>query len=982
MTALTNPPAVPKKPRQGISVLPPPVGSKSHIIPNPVNYSEFDTVSLPDVVKNSTGTEHTKRSAPTNMSNSTPKHTPNHTGLSKKCNYIQTDIMREEDNRSYVDSNNPKLLTAAGPHGVIAAPSMEDRRCSLKKVEVNDLAPPEPNFGKSLMNKSGIEIVSRMMDEELVYLKNWKRYLEDRTKIEQTYYKTLLELHEKHSVQSPVSVPEVNRETFSTFPAFIDLSQEYLDSLGQSLAILYKDTIPSLKSLINSKKSVKEMYNTQSNKLDKEKHTYTRRMEEARRMYCELHKEVDNAKINYNNSVSRATKNRDRTKKLFLNKSHDMVEAHNSYVLALKACDLYEQWHHESLLPMFLNTFQRILMLQTDYYSSFYDNLVSTLYGQLDPGSRLIQKLMASGTALNGDVEYDQVIRERGSQPIKRTPLLYDKTLPKHSFIDLLDNQLVIQNREVSCKLKAELQASNDEHQKNKQSKHTELTYMDKAITSTQGGHKPLSGYPFDINELCGKFASIMLEMQMECYKSDICVAQLRLVEAALGATDGVDLEDTEVLERAFPDRPQNSKTIAPGASMEASRSTLRRRYSLTETREKTTNAITRPATPPEPAPPSRGEIPIEEEEWYFGEISRDEAEKLLLYDGDYLVRYSSGQRGFVISTRCKSATKHFVVKKENGMYMFNKQGFFSIRCLLEHQQMENQPLIGEFYLIRPITRNEGDKWEITEKDLDIMDKIGKGNFGYVYKGFMRSRGQHIAIKMCKSDALADQDEFLREAEILKQYRHPHIVEFIGVSQQAECIYIIMELMSGGDFLTFLRNRAIREKKHVLSHMVQNVAEGMNYLSSKDCVHRDLAARNCLIGDGRSVKISDFGMSRQLNEGEYQMSTVNKPLPIKWTAPEALHKGLYTCQSDVWSYGILLWETYSCGSTPYPGMDSKTAIEKIESGFRLPAPSGTPTSVYGLMRQCWEYDPQGRPRFSEIESTLRDITQELRSKNS
>ena len=468
-----------------------------------------------------------------------------------------------------------------------------------------------------------------------------------------------------------------------------------------------------------------------------------------------------------------------------------------------------------------------------------------------------------------------------------------------------------------------------------------------------------------------------------ECYKQDICQSQLRLVEGAMGATDGVDVDDVFILERAFPERAvDNNRRTMDAQTFANHKPAIPRAGSFNGASNPFQPSYPKPVTPPpDPAPPKNIEVPIEEEDWYFGEISRDEAEKLLTYDGDYLVRFSSGQKGFVISTKCKGSTKHFVVKKENGLYMFNKQGFLSIHCLLEHQQTENQPLIGEFYLVRPITRNEGDKWEITEKDLNIMDKIGKGNFGYVYKGYMRSRSSNVAIKMCKSDALADQDEFLREAEILKQYRHPNIVEFIGVSQQAESIYIIMELMCGGDFLTFLRNKAIREKKNLLAHMVLDVAEGMAYLSSKDCVHRDLAARNCLIGEVKSVKISDFGMSRQLSEGEYQMSTANKPLPIKWTAPEALHKGLYTCQSDVWSYGILLWETFSCGSTPYPGMDSKTAIEKLETGFRLPTPTGTPTAVYDLMRQCWEYLPPDRPRFPEIVVTLRGITHDLMSKS-
>ncbi|KAI6647023.1 Tyrosine-protein kinase Fer isoform X1 [Oopsacas minuta] len=990
MTTVTNPPVVPKKPpKGGVNMFGPhpsmvsvPTHSSPSIKPpspsiKPPSNSALinpEITPLPDVVRVSSNCSEkpTKNSAPTNF--------PHKQGSFSKDNYFTTD-MSSSDGLGYLDSNDPYLMQSVVPKNMLLPPTIEDRRSSLKKVEVNDFSPPEPNFGRSLAHKSGIDTISKMMEEEITYLRNWKRYLEDRTKIETTYYKTLQDLHEKHSINSPLSQPDIGRETFVTFPSFIDTSQQYIDTIAQSITTLNKETIPSILSLIKSKKSVKELYITQSRNLEKERHTYTRKMEESRRHYCDLHKEVDNAKSMYSTAMVRGAK-QDKMKKSFLTKSREMVEAHNSYVLALRACDVYEQWHHESLLPVLLNTFQRILMLQTDYYSSFYDNLVTTLHQKLDPNSILIRQLIGLGGPLNGDVEYLQVIREKGEEPTRRTPLLYDKNLPKHQFIDILENQLIIQNREVTCKLKADLQLANEEHQRNKQSKHTELTYMDKAITSTQGGHKPISAYPFDINELCRNFASIMLEMQMESYKQDICLIQLKLVEGVLGATDGVDLDDNTILDRAFPQRAQHGRTMGSTASIDVSKNPIKRGGSFTESPRDKPPLVHRPTTPPEPMNPGRGtaDIPIELEAWYFGEISRDEAEKLLLYDGDYLVRYSSGQKGFVISTKFKGATKHFVVKKENGLYMFNKQGFLSIRCLLEHQQAEKQPLIGEFYLIRAITR-EGDKWEITEKDLDIMDRIGKGNFGYVYKGYMRSRGSHVAIKMCKSDALTDQDEFLREAEILKQYRHHNIVEFIGVSQQAESIYIIMELMSGGDFLTFLRNKSIREKKYILSNMILDVAGGMDYLSSKDCVHRDLAARNCLIGEGKCVKISDFGMSRQLSEGEYQMSTVNKPLPIKWTAPEALHKGLYTCQSDVWSYGILLWETFSSGSTPYPGMDSKTAIEKLETGYRLPAPSGTPQPIYAMMLQCWEYNPQTRPRFSEIHSTLKSISHDLRAKN-
>ena len=276
------------------------------------------------------------------------------------------------------------------------------------------------------------------------------------------------------------------------------------------------------------------------------------------------------------------------------------------------------------------------------------------------------------------------------------------------------------------------------------------------------------------------------------------------------------------------------------------------------------------------------------------------------------------------------------------------------------------------------------DNWDIPESDLEILQEIGKGGYSSVYKGYMQSRSIHVAIKMHNSYAITHEDEFFLEAEYRKQFRHPNIVEFIGVTQHTWSIYIIMELMSGGDFLTFLRNKAIREKKHVLTRMVLDVAEGMTYLSSKDCVHGDLTTYNCLIGEGKSVKISNFKMSRQLSEREriYPICDTSIQQPsILYTAPEALYHKVYTCQSDVWSYGILLWQTFSCGSTPYPGMDSKTAIDKLRTSYRMPAPTDTPPAVYELMRQCWEYYSLDRPNFQKIVCVLKSIIQELTSRN-
>ncbi|KAM7147448.1 tyrosine-protein kinase Fer isoform 2-T4 [Molossus nigricans] len=305
-------------------------------------------------------------------------------------------------------------------------------------------------------------------------------------------------------------------------------------------------------------------------------------------------------------------------------------------------------------------------------------------------------------------------------------------------------------------------------------------------------------------------------------------------------------------------------------------------------------------------------------------------------------------------------------------VYRFEGTGFSNIPQLIDHHYTTKQVITKKsgVVLLNPIPKDK--KWVLNHEDVTLGELLGKGNFGEVYKGILKDKTA-VAVKTCKEDLPQElKIKFLQEAKILKQYDHPNIVKLIGVCTQRQPIYIIMELIPGGDFLSYLRRKKDEIKPKQLVKFALDAASGMSYLESKNCIHRDLAARNCLVGENNVLKISDFGMSRQEDGGVYSSSGL-KQIPIKWTAPEALNYGRYSSESDVWSFGILLWETFSLGVCPYPGMTNQQAREQVERGYRMSAPQHCPEDIFTLMMQCWDYKPENRPKFIELQKELTSI---------
>ncbi|XP_065219354.1 fibroblast growth factor receptor 3-like [Planococcus citri] len=281
-------------------------------------------------------------------------------------------------------------------------------------------------------------------------------------------------------------------------------------------------------------------------------------------------------------------------------------------------------------------------------------------------------------------------------------------------------------------------------------------------------------------------------------------------------------------------------------------------------------------------------------------------------------------------------------------------------------------------------------KWEFPREKLVLGRLLGEGEFGSVVLGeAMGIKDENItttvAVKMLKeSHTDADMIALVSEMEIMKLIgMHPNILRLLGCCTQKGPLLIITEYAVHGNLQSFLRKQLPSEKfKTASSELSQRtlvtfglqVAQGMEYLSSMKCVHRDLAARNILVSNNLVLKIADFGLARDIRNKDYYRKKTGGRLPVKWMAPEALHHNLYTTQSDVWSFGVLLWEIVTLGSLPYPTfIKMEELVQALDDGYRMKKPPNCSMKMYGIMRECWNYLPEDRPTFSMIVENLEEI---------
>ncbi|XP_068605050.1 tyrosine-protein kinase Lyn [Brachionichthys hirsutus] len=377
----------------------------------------------------------------------------------------------------------------------------------------------------------------------------------------------------------------------------------------------------------------------------------------------------------------------------------------------------------------------------------------------------------------------------------------------------------------------------------------------------------------------------------------------------------------------------------------------------------------------------------METEEWFFKDITRKDAERQLLAPannpGSYLIRESETAKGsYSLSVRDvgekgTDMVKHYKIRMmdNGGYYISPKITFRDISIMIKHYHNKADGLCRK--LDRPCMKPKAQKpwdkdaWEISKDSITMVNKLGAGQFGEVWMAYYNSQAK-VAVKTLKPGTMTA-EAFMEEANIMKTLQHDRLVRLYAVVTKTEPIYIITEFMANGSLLDFLKTGlGCKLQLPKLIDFSAQIAEGMAYIEKRNYIHRDLRAANVLVSESLLCKIADFGLARVIEDDEYSAREGAK-FPIKWTAPEAINYGSFTIKSDMWSYGVLLYEIITYGKMPYPGMTKGEVMSSLQRGYRMPQPDNCPTELYDIMMSCWRNKPEDRPTFDYIQSFLDDF---------
>uniref|UniRef100_A0A673APN0 Tyrosine-protein kinase n=1 Tax=Sphaeramia orbicularis TaxID=375764 RepID=A0A673APN0_9TELE len=782
-------------------------------------------------------------------------------------------------------------------------------------------------FGEDLRCPQAHAAVMRLLDSELHLMEVMKKWMGQRAKSEREFS---VQLHHMAAMVERLDRPQPSAgldhisQLNKSWGVLVSQTENLSQVMKKRSEDLLDGPISKLTLLIRDKQQLRKTYAEQWSLLRQELNKVTQtELERLKSSYRQAVRDAAQAKRKYQDASR--DKERDKAKERYIKASLKLYELHNEYVLSVRAAQIYHQHHYSQIQPALLDALQTLqqemVLILKEILQEYFD--ISTLLHH--EVVQIHREISSALTVIDPHREYDSFIQQNRS--VGEIPACV----------------------EFDCNILEDCEQLNPR----------EIELNDLTLETIQ--HKLFTD------------AVVLFALVYQFSKRHALEECRQQVALSQGMRAKLEVQRIVLKEKL----DQLGSKEAPSAlNLDADTVSL--------------SSVTSSVCPfllclqfilfsvlPGLTPVLEVERPLEQQEWYHGAIPRLEVQQLLKNNGDFLVRKSQEKQGYVLSVQWNDCCKHFLIQHTDNLYRLDGESFQSIPQLINDLVSSHQHVTkkSDIVLKKPVLK---DKWVLEHRDIILGPLIGRGNFGEVYSGHLRSDNTPVAVKSCKESLASEQkNKFLMEARILKQYDHPNIVKLIGVCTQKQPIYIIMELpihlYNCGDFLSYLRHEGQNLRPKTLVKMTGNVASGMEYLESKKCIHRDLAARNCLVAENNMVKISDFGMSRQEDDGVYSAEGGLRQIPVKWTAPEALNYGRYTTESDVWSFGVLLWETFSLGMTPYTSMTNQQTREEVEKGYRMPAPNGCPVEVSRLMTSCWQYDPKNRPSFKKLRTDLAAI---------
>ncbi|VTJ64966.1 Hypothetical predicted protein [Marmota monax] len=819
-------------------------------------------------------------------------------------------------------------------------------------------------FGSDLKNSH--EAVLKLQDWELRLLETVKKFMALRIKSDKEYASSLQNLCNQVDKESTVQMNYVSNVSKSWL-LMIQQTEQLSRIMKTHAEDLNSGPLHRLTMMIKDKQQVKKSYVGVHQQIEAEMIKVSKtELEKLKSSYRQLIKEMNSAKEKYKEALAKG-KETEKAKERYDKATMKLHMLHNQYVLALKGAQLHQNQYHDTTLPLLLDSLQKMQEEMIRALKGIFDEYSQITSLVTEEIVNVHKEIQLSVEQIDPSTEYNNFIDVHRTTAAQEQEIEFDTSLLEENenlqANEIMWNNLTAESLQVMLKTLAE-----------------ELMQTQQMLLNKEEAVLELEKRIEESSKTCEKKSDIVLLLSQKQTLEELkqSVQQLKCTEAKFAA-------QKELLEQKVQENDGKEPPPIVNYEEDARSVTSMERKERLSKFESIRHSIAGIIRSPKSVLGSSAlsdvisisEKPLAEQDWYHGAIPRIEAQDLLKQQGDFLVRESHGKPGeYVLSVYSDGQRRHFIIQFVDNLYRFEGTGFTNIPQLIDHHYTTKQVITKKsgVVLLNPIPKDK--KWILNHEDVTLGELLGKGNFGEVYKGTLKDK-TNVAVKTCKEDLPQElKIKFLQEAKILKQYDHPNIVKLIGVCTQRQPVYIIMELVPGGDFLSYLRKKKDELKLKQLVKFSLDAAAGMLYLESKNCIHRDLAARNCLVGENNILKISDFGMSRQEDGGVYSSSGL-KQIPIKWTAPEALNYGRYSSESDVWSFGILLWETFSLGISPYPGMTNQQAREQVERGYRMSAPQNCPEEISKIMMKCWDYNPENRPTFSELQKELTIIKRKI-----